>query len=219
MKLNSQSGVVAWAAPGARQIGTRLARLAVLAAACALSASAHAAFFNNSTGLANPDQTITFESAVLTNEQVTTQFQEFGVTFSTAFANPDSRSFPNISGNRVGNFRPSIAQGGLFTAQFSGVLSQLAFALVSAPGAATIQAVLGGTVVESVSVPTTFTSEVNFFGFEGMLFDRVTISVNSSDRTFLLDNLQTVAVPEPGTSALLIAGLGLLGARLRRSRR
>ena len=106
----------------------------------------------------------------------------------------------------------------VFTANFADVLSQVAFSMVTEDGSnATIQALRNGTLVESASVPTTHTSNVNFFGFEGILFDRITVSVDSLNRAMLLDNLQTVAaVPEPETWALWLAGLGLVGSLHRR---
>jgi len=221
MKLNftphGTSGPRTSAAPSAIE---RRGKPVLFAVACALSASAHATFFNNSTGLDKPDQTVTFESAVLTTAPVTTQFQEFGVTFSTAFPNPAPGAYPNISGNRLGNFTPGNEQSGLFTAYFSGVLEQVAFAMVTTPGVATIQALLGGVVVESASLPTTFTSDVNYYGFTDILFDRITVNVVSPDRALVIDNLQTVsAVPEPQTWAMFVAGLGLMGSLHRRRMR
>lgn len=192
-----------------------------IAAAATFTQPAFATFFNNSAGLNNPDQTVDFESAVLAvNESVTNEFAGFGVTFDNAFANPDlSNSYPNINGNRIGNFRSNVGQSGLFTVHFSNVLSEVAFAMVTAPGTSTFRALLNGAEIDSVSAPTTFTSTVNFFGFRGITFDAITISVVSGDHALLLDSLQTVsAIPEPKMWALLLSGLILfiLGVKQKR---
>jgi len=171
--------------------------------------SAHATFFNNTTGIASPDQTITFESVALSaNEPVETQFQSLGVTFSTAFANPDpAETYPNIAGNRIGNFQSHVTQYGLFTAYFSENLNEVAFAVASAPGESTFSALLNGIVLETAVRSTSAADSTNFFGFKDLVFNQITISTASTDHTFLLDNLQTVAVvPELSTWALLLAG-------------
>ena len=194
----------------------------LVSAAWLAASSAQAAWFSNSTGLADPQQTITFESASLGgNQPVTTEFALLGVTFSTAFANPDpSETYPHITGNRLGNFRAAAgAQSGLFTARFSSNLSQVAFALVSAPGTSTVTAWLNNTLVESVTLPTSATDVNNFFGFHDVVFNRLTVSVNSFDHALLIDNLQTVnAVPEPASWALLLAGAVCVGRVVRRRR-
>lgn len=197
----------------------RASTLLLSFAVFALASHANAAFLNNDTGLPSPDQTITFESETLVpNQQVTTQFQDLGVTFGGAFGNPDlSSSYPNISGNRLGNFQSSGQRGGFLIANFNEALGQVAFSLVTAPGTATFQALLNGNLVESVSMATTFDNSTNFFGFEGIVFDQIKIRVDSPDNALLIDNLQTVAVPEPASSALLLAGLALAGFVARRS--
>lgn len=198
----------------------RLNEAFLVAAMGVFATSSHAAFFNNATGLANPEQTIDFESVALAaNQPVTTEFQSLGVTFSTAFANPDlSDLYPNISGNRIGNFQNFNGQSGLFTMNFTDKLSEVAFAIVTAPGGlSTFQALLNGTVLETATQSTTTTDSANFFGFRDLVFDQITISTVSSDRALLLDNLQTVtAVPEPASWELLLGGLAALGGLARR---
>ena len=192
----------------------------LVSAAWLVASSAQAAWFSNSTGLADPQQTITFESASLgSNQPVTTEFALLGVTFSTAFANPDSsENYPHITGNRLGNFRAGNGgQSGLFTARFSSNLSQVAFALVSAPGTSTVTAWLNNTLVQSATLPSSTTEVNNFFGFRDVDFNRLTVSVDTFDHALLIDNLQTVtAVPEPASWALLLAGVACIGGVVRR---
>ena len=192
--------------------------LLLLASGSLLTSSAHAAFFNNSSGLAAPDQTITFESVALTpNQSVTTEFLGEGVTFSNTFGNADMSTYPNFSGNRIGDFQSGVRKTELFSATFSSTLSDVAFALVTAPGGTTtFTAFLNGNLVESASAATTFNNVTNFFGFAGIAFNQLTISTASFDHVFQLDNLQTTAVPIPPALALLGGPLVLLSSLRRK---
>ena len=192
----------------------------LVAALAAFAPSAQAVFFQNSTGLASLDQTITFESAVLpVNGSVTTQFQSFGVTFQNAFGNPDSSTLPNITGNRLGDFQSGIGKTGTFEIDFSALQSGAAFALVSQTGTTTFTALLNGVPVESATAATNLIATNNFFGFSNIAFNQLTALTVSSDSVFLMDNLQTLAaVPEPETLAMMLVGLGIVGATARRRR-
>ena len=191
--------------------------LLLLASGSLLTSSAHAAFFNNSSGLAAPDQTITFESVALTpNQSVTTEFLGEGVTFSNTFGNADLSTYPNFSGNRIGDFQSGVRKTGLFSATFSSTLSDVAFALVTAPGTTTFTALLNGNLVESARAATTLDNAINFYGFTGIAFNQLTISTASFDRVFQLDNLQTTAVPIPPALALLGGPLVLLSSLRRK---
>ena len=191
--------------------------LAAVAWACAGLAQATA--LHNASGLSLPHQTLDFEGLVLAaNQPITTQFAAAGATFLNAFANPDLSSYPNISGNRVGDFRAGIGRTGLFTVDFGTDLTEVAFAVVSAPGTATFQAFLDGLLQESFTGSTTTTDANNFYGFQGMVMDRLTIRVQSSDNVFLLDQLQTIPVPEPQAGLLLAVGLVALGMLAQRRR-
>lgn len=198
-----------------------LARNVSFAAIFTFSSSAHAVFFNNAAGLANPQQTITFESVMLsTNQPITTEFQGLGATFSNAFGNPDpSNSYPNVSGNRIGNFQSNVNQSGLFSVNFTSDLSEVAFAMVSQTGTSTFQALLNGSLVETATRLTSATDSVNYYGFRDIVFNQVTISVLSNDRALMVDNLQTVtSVPEPESWTLLLAGVTLVSVAARRVR-
>ena len=201
---------------------TRLPAALLAAAIYAIAAPAHANFFKNGTGLASPGQTVDFESVVLaTNQVVTTEFQSLGVTFTGAFANPDPLvPYPNVSGNRISNFQSNIGHSALFVADFGSTLSEVAFSFVSSPGTATFEALLNGILVESGSGVTSAIDSNNFFGFTGITFNQIRLSVNSFDSAFVIDNLQTVnSVPEPESWALLLMGVSLIGVASRRDKR
>ena len=193
----------------------------VVALAAALGClTSHAAFVKGETGLTAPEQTITFETlAVPPNQPVTNQLSAFGMTFSNTFANPDPGDYPNLSGQRIGNFQANISFAPDFAIDFAFDLSQVSFALVAARGSATFQAWLDGVLVESATSATSATNASNFYGFQGIVFDQLRVRADTFDNAFLMDNLQTVAaIPEPETWALMLAGLGLLVRSTRRFR-
>ena len=192
----------------------------LLLAVVAGAGPAQATPIHNNIGLTQAHQTLDFESVVLGfNQPVNTQFSGSGASFLNAFANADMSVFPNISGNRVGDFQAGIGGTGLFTINFANNLQQVAFAIVSAPGTATFQAFLNGGLVETFTGLTSTTDFTNFYGFQGIVLDRLTISVQSADNVFIMDNLQTIqAVPEPQGGLLVAVGLAALGMAGRRQR-
>ena len=192
---------------------------ALLAAVLASAGSAQATPVHNGFGLSQAHQTLDFESVPLSfNQPVNTQFSGVGVSFLNAFANADMSSFPNISGNRVGDFQAGIGGTGLFTIDFANAQQQVAFAIISAPGGTgTFQAFLNGSLIESFTGSTTNNDPNNFYGIQGIVLDRLTISVQSFDNVFIMDNLQTIqAVPEPQGSLLVVVALAALGVVARR---
>ncbi len=78
-----------------------------------------------------------------------------------------------------------------------------------------------GNILESFtySVDTAFDSynEGKFLGFSRPTADIYGFGI--ADGTFVLDNLTVAAIPEPGTTALMFAGLGLVGWMARRQAR
>ena len=95
----------------------------------------------------------------------------------------------------------------------------MAFAIISAPGIATFQAFLNGGLVDSFTGLTSDTDPNHFDGFQGIVLDRLTIRVQSFDKVFIMDKLQTIqALPQPQGGLLVavaLAGLGMAGRRQR----
>lgn len=76
---------------------------------------------------------------------------------------------------------------------------------------------LGGNLVHTVSTTLATFNDVAFFGtgYNGLV-DKVII--NGPSAYFAMDDFTFTAVPEPGTYALMIAGLGVVGWMARRRR-
>ncbi len=197
------------------QMQLRRAPAILLAALILLCGPARAAFFSDDTGLAAPDRTVDFESAVLApNEAVSDQFLDRGLTFDSAFANADMNpAFAHFSGNRLGNFRSGQPFQADFAIHLVNPVSAAAFALVTANGGlSTFDAYFHGVLVESATASTSLTNSVNIYGFRGIVFDELRIHTDTTDHALLIDNLQFInaPVPEPASADLLPAGLGLL---------
>ena len=205
------------------QMKLRLVPPALLAALALLSGPARADFFSSDTGLTAPDRAVDFESVVLgPNEGVADQFLNLGLKFESAFANADMNpAFAHISGNRVGNFRAGTAFLADFAIHFVDPASAVAFAMVTANnGVSTFDAYFHGALVESATAATSLTSSANIYGFRGIVFDELRIHTNTHDHALIIDNLQFInaPVPEPASTGLLLAGLGLLMWLKRRPR-
>jgi len=83
----------------------------------------------------------------------------------------------------------------------------------------------GGTLLESMVIAPVFGSNAgDFFGFSGLSSATYATLIQNQDGVYasggvdyvFVDNVRVSAVPEPETYAMLLAGLGLLGAVARR---
>ncbi len=204
----------------------------VLAATALMSFDAEAqTYFQNTTGLLSPANTITFsEFAPPPDTSITLLYQSLGVTFSPQvyYAPTFDQNFgtPNIDPTAsVGNFiqfSPALAT---FSILFNSPVSSAAFAMMSEPGTFELTPYLNGFAVDG---PHTFIGDIgpgftsNFVGLTGINFDELRIgNVSSSDNAFVFDNLQFTPAPEPGflglLSAATVTGLLWLGYRSRKS--
>jgi hypothetical protein len=206
-----------------------------LAAAAALGLSSTPAsaqtFFQNSTGLASPAQTLTFSEVVLApSALVGNAYAGFGVTFGPGVTyDPLGAGGPNQSAPTLGNFtfdpQTGFSPGSSpVLISFSATQTEAAFSLITNDGSTLFEALLGGNVVASQSANTDLAQVNNFFGFTGGQFDQIRISPGGDNNRMLLDNLQTGSsragvVPEPVSLALFLPGVAAFGLMRGRRRR
>jgi hypothetical protein len=202
---------------------------ATVASAVILSCapSAHAAFIQNGTGLISPTSVITFDEIVLPYlTQVSTQYSSLGISFS-----PFGFYFTSVPAgiDAISNFIPYGYGGDRFAMDviFSNAVTEAAFQAIG-PGdaTATFTAYLGGNPVESVYAA--LTQGVSYYGFEGITFDRISISpyAPSGDpfwagwrSPLILDNIQRSTQSQvPAPIPLLGVGAALCYSRKLRKR-
>ncbi len=155
------------------------------------------------------------------NTVLTNQYSSLGVTFSGLYANNSYGVYPNIVTNAATNFEG----GGLnivnpFTISFAQSQSQAAFALATAPVTSTFEALLNGSVVDSFLSATSTNITNDFYGFTGVTFDAIRVTVGGSGSGAVIDNLQfnsaaAQSVPEPFTIIGTLVG-GTAAVRMKK---
>jgi hypothetical protein len=190
---------------------------------------ANATFFNNTTGIASPAFTLDFsEHTFADNTLISNQFSDYGVTFGVDlyYQNTFSPSIPNSIAPTLTNFIPANGSGlaNPFSVSFSVPVTAAAFVLGTNPNTTLFTALLNGVVVDSGSAPSSLNNPMDFYGFSGIVFDQIIISVGG-DAFAVFDTLQvdtllppTGGIPEPSTWALILVGIGVAGAMRFRSR-
>lgn len=173
--------------------------------------SAQAASLKNGTGISNPGTTITFsEFPLAKNTPLTNQYSSLGVNFTGLFYNPDKADSPNINSPHAGNYNSGIPINP-FVISFAQFQSEAAFSLISNPALSTFEALFENTLVDSFNSPTENIDPNNFYGFTGVTFDSIRVTVGGSGFA-LIDNIQfnsvstSTAVPEPFTIIGTIIG-------------
>lgn len=188
-----------------------------LAAGLFAAGTALATPIQNTTGLAAPATTITFDEIVFPGgTSITNEFAGLGVTFSPGlrYDSQGPATFPGVTTHYVGNNLPCCINP--FSLLFGGDVTEAAFGVATNPATTLFEALDNGAVVESFSAPTHFDGSTNyFFGFTGITFDEIRVTVGG-DNQILIDNVQIGSVPEPGTLALIGLGLSGLAAARRR---
>jgi hypothetical protein len=179
---------------------------------------ASAAPITNATGIASPAVTILFsEFGLAADTVITNQYSSLGVTFSpNVYQNPQGFPGPNVDlgPNSASNF--SFSGGPIvspFSIFFNTDQTQAAFAMITNANTSTFGAYLNSVLVESFSIATGPANPNNFYGFSGILFDEIRVTVGG-DGNAIFDNLQIGSVPEPTT--ILLMGLGLAALARRR---
>ena len=189
-------------------IGAALILVGVASSSLSGVPAAKAAFFQNGTGLISPTSTVTFDEIILPNlTQVTNQYDSLGVSFSP-FGYYFTESIDGL--NAVSNFVPSGFGGSAFAMNviFSNPVTEAALQAIGPFDAtATFTAYLGDNPVESAS--SGLGAGTRFFGFDGITFDRISISpyAPSGDpfgvgwrSPMILDNIQRAEVNPPPAS-------------------
>ena len=200
------------------------------------SSRAEASPYQSTTGLTSPGHLLNFSEVLIPKDtQLTNQFNSYGVNFTGAIYDPYAKGspsmtgLPHISGDAFSNFIPNVPASSLTTITFSTDVQSAVFSLISQPGTTQITSYLNNVQVESAIFSTNLSSTNNFLGFTNSDFNSLTITVASSDRAFIADNLQfsakginPAAVPELSTSlgfgSLLALG-GLAAFRQRKTAR
>ena len=199
-------------------------RIAIAAAAAAgvlfAAAAAGATPYHSTTGIGSA--AITFDTGQAQDTSLAYSYASQGVTFAGAYQDYRDPVYPNSDGIYAANFTydamPQVADA--ITMSFATPISQISFSVNSDLAGVRIYSFLDGDLVESLKTTTDYSSSNNYYGFTGSSFDYILIDPGSTSNYVLLDNISFgSAAPEPGTWALMFAGVGLIGGVLRARRR
>ncbi|KGJ97646.1 PEP-CTERM sorting domain-containing protein [Colwellia psychrerythraea] len=190
-----------------------------LSASCLINA-ANAGLITDANEITSTDPNyslVTFDELTFTDGTlITDQFLPYGVSFSPNLGYETTRpDFTGFSGNNLQNFNNNLpfdimfaenvnAFGAFWETNINQVLSFTAF--------------LDGVELATVSSSTNDNccSSASFLGFNGMTFDKISVSGAGANGHLIMDNLHFSAtdVPEPATVALF--GLALMGLATRK---
>ncbi len=199
-------------------------RIAIVAAAAAgvlfAAGTAGATPYHSTTGIGSA--AITFDTGLAQDASLAYAYTAQGVTFGGAYQDYEDSAYPNTDQVNASNFNysGSAPSADAITLQFDSPISAISFSINSDVAGVRIYSFLDGDLVESQKTTTDFTQSNNYYGFTGSSFDYLLIDPGSTSNYFVLDNISFgSAAPEPGTWALMFAGVGLIGGVLRARRR
>lgn len=188
-----------------------------------VAGNAMAASIVGGPGVASPTNTVTFSEVVLpSGTALTNQYGSLGINFTGLYYDPCPScvtTLPTGAKPDAGNFITFDGGSPSVSFNFAGAATAFSFSFASDGAIYTLGAYLSNSVVESFSFAG---SNWQTYGFTGSLFDevRLTYAVTPFVSEFLVDDLKwtatTAPIPEPEVYAMLLAGLGLLGAAKRR---
>jgi hypothetical protein len=161
------------------------------------AAPAKALFIQNTSGLANPAQTITFnEIPVSQGTPVSNAYSSLGVTFGASLLyDTGNYSIPNVAPAQLVNFGTGNPLINIF---FNTAQNQAGFTAATNGGTSTFAAYLSNTLVETVDVATDSARLDNFYGFTGITFDEIRVFAGGTGNAIVIDNLQFgTATPVP----------------------
>ncbi len=204
---------------------TNINLVAFAASAAILAISATTAGATASIGGSDgftPTTTINFEQAA-DGSNIDTYYASQGVTFSSLFQDSAYSGFftPDLSGGVAANFPTPNPAGNAadFVINFTTPVTNAAFATVT-DYPATFTSFLGGVAVESVTYSGGYQAGADIVSFTSSNFDSIHFS-GTTDHAAIIDNLGFTggAVPEPATWAMMLVGLGGIGATMRSRRK
>lgn len=200
----------------------KLALVLALYGMCA-GGAAHAATFQNDSGLANRTYVDTFDSPPLPNYTPAGSFFA-GMTFSNnLFVTTDYDGSYGSTGQSIVNRFSSIGCcSNPSSVSFASAITDVGFLFASNPTTvgdlSTFSAFRNNVLVESFSAHSGLTNSNRYYGFTGISFDRIEFNAGGANKTYVLDNMQfaVTPVPEPEIYAMMAIGLGLMGFVARR---
>jgi PEP-CTERM motif len=189
-------------------------KIIFLSFAMALANGSQAAHFQNNSGLTNPQKIETFNTPGVPSGTSAGRLFDGLMLSSNLRVSSQFDGQYGSTGQALVNFFPCCAASSFI--DFVNPVGSVGFLFASNMGVSRFTALFHNQVVESFTAQTSF-GPSQYFGFTDIQFDRVKIEAGGITRAFVLDNLQTTPIPEPGSYAMLGVGLVALALRQRRN--
>ena len=191
------------------------------------AASAKATQISNADlGLTSPGTLIDFGvNAFALSTPITNQFIGSGVTFAGNFNYQNTgTNVPSLAGGHLNGVTSSSSPNSIL---FSANVTDALFSFRTNTGTTTFSAFLDELLITNGSFSAGTNADLpaasgKFYGFTGLLFNKITFDVSSNNDAFNLDNLQfnnaVAVIPLPAALPLFLTGLAGLGLMRRRRR-